>query len=518
MTGVGRRPVRHHRGPRGRRSPQRRRRRRRPGQPPRAEVRLVGRLPVGLRRRPGRASASSPAPSPCAWPSTPRAPSTRSRQHHDPPGAEVQLRGHLRRRSSRPTTPRGRATRPRPPTSRSIRPTTTCSSPRTATGGPDARARHRRRARRHPCGGRRTAGSQRAGRGRLERVGSTSRPRPDQRVYVLGAVTPPSATIAPVTDVTATSATFNGTVNPNGGAAVDRLPLRVQRRRGRDVDARARDPTWTSATARSDIAVSQPATGLEPNTEYRVRLVASQAVRRRQRHLRRSRPSRPTRRRRRYPASGPARSPTPRRVLGGQVDPNRSHTTYRFEYGTDTELRQRDRRGQRRLRRRATCPSRRRSRASSRTRPTTSASSRPTPPARARGPDQTFTTAASPPQPSGRAYEMVSPLDKNGGDIERDCLRSAELTDRGALAPVTRWRSRRGSHFGDIESGTLTSRTTWPGAGTTGWTTEGITPPIDDDSPEPEPTAPRVFGPVARPVEGRSCAVRGPADPRRSSG
>ena len=45
-----RRPVRHHlRRPCGRRSPQRRRGRRRPGQPPRAEVRLVGRLPVRLR-------------------------------------------------------------------------------------------------------------------------------------------------------------------------------------------------------------------------------------------------------------------------------------------------------------------------------------------------------------------------------------------------------------------------------------------------------------------------------------
>ena len=298
---------------------------------------------------------------------------------------------------------------------------------------------------------------------------------PDQRIYVLGLVTPPSATSTPATDVTATSATFHGTVNPNGGA----LPTGYRFEYSDDGGA-----NWTRVPATdvdvgngtAPIDVSQPATGLEPNTEYRVRLVASRPfaggsdISDEQTFATDAAPP---------SVSGvAAREITDTTaLLVGQVDPNRLHTTYRFEYGTDTSYGNStavDNAGSgpadvpvskmlAGLQRNTTYHFRLVA--------SNAAGESP-------GVDQTFSTAASPPQPSGRAYEMVSPLDKNSGHIDRDFLgvlrsQTGAAPSGDAVAFVSRVT------FGDLESGTL-----FPNylarREATGWSTEGISPPISN--------------------------------------
>jgi hypothetical protein len=297
----------------------------------------------------------------------------------------------------------------------------------------------------------------------------------DHRVLVLGAVTPPSATIAPVTDVEATTATFHGTVNPNGGTLRTRYHFEYSDDGGLTwVRATPPDPDVGNGTAPQDVHLD--AEGLEPNTAYRVRLVASRPL-----------------------AGGSATSAvhsfttlaappdvsgvTTREVtdttaiLVGAIDANRSHTTYRFEYGTDTGYGSAtvvDNAGSGPI-------------AVSVSKPVTGLQPNTTYHFRlvatnaageTPGTDQTFTTAANPPQPSGRAYEMVSPLDKNNGDIDRDFLETLRSqTGASASGDAVAYISRVA--FGDLESGTL-----FPNylarRGAAGWTTEGISPPISN--------------------------------------
>jgi NHL repeat-containing protein len=326
---------------------------------------------------------------------------------------------------------------------------------------------------------------------------------PNQRIFVLGQITPPSATISPVTDVAAESATFHGTVNPNGGSLSTGYHFEYSDDGGF---------TWTSVpipdvdvgNGTSDVPVSEAVTGLEPNTAYRVRLVASRPF-----------------------AGGSATSatipddegnpvpvtfttePAPpdisgvgareitdiSAVLGGRVDPNHSQTTYQFEYGTDTSYGN------------ATPVDSAGSGASSVAvskqitglRPNTTYHFRlvaTNPVGETEGDDNTFTTAANPPQPSGRAYEMVSPLDKNGGNIERD-VNTVVLSNQtgaagsgGAVAFVSR------ANFGDADSGAalLNTPNYLARRGHDGWMTEGITPPVDDNFPGGQIQAPRVTG------------------------
>lgn len=93
------------------------------------------------------------------------------------------------------------------------------------------------------------------------------------RILMIGTVVPPNATIAPATDVAATTATFNGTVTPPGGGMSAKYHFEYSTDGG----------DWTSfPTADVDVggpptpvAVHQQVTGLYPGTHYLVRLVAT---------------------------------------------------------------------------------------------------------------------------------------------------------------------------------------------------------------------------------------------------
>jgi hypothetical protein len=317
---------------------------------------------------------------------------------------------------------------------------------------------------------------------------------PDQRIFVLGAVTPPSATIAPSADVTATSATFNGTVNPNGGSLTTGYHFEYSDDGGF---------TWTSVpipdvdvgNGNSDVPVSQAVTGLEPNTDYQARLVASRpfaggsatsAV-----DTFTTDAARPS-----ISGVGAREITDTTAVLSGQVDPNHSQTTYQFEYGTDISYGNSTPVDSAGSGARGVAVSK----AITGLQPNTEYHFRLVA-SNAAGPaesaDQTFTTDANPPQPSGRAYEMVSPLDKNGGDIVRDVKTAALLavqTGAAASGDAVAYLSR--VSFGDLESGagSLNIPNYLARRGDDGWTTEGINPPVAGDFPGGEAEAPRVTG------------------------
>jgi hypothetical protein len=301
----------------------------------------------------------------------------------------------------------------------------------------------------------------------------------DHRVIVLGEIaTRPSVDIPAVSQVTATTARFDGTVNPNGGAP--ELPTGYRFEYSDDAGLTWRPvptPDAVVGNGTTDEPVSQVATGLEPNTPYRVRLVASRPF---GGGSATSDVATFT-----TPPAAPGVSGVDARevtdttaVLAGLVDPNRSQTTFRFEYGTDTGY------------------------GSSTPVDSAGAGPRGVPAVKAitglapgttyhfrlvatnasgttEGADLTFTTAAAPPQPSGRVYEMVSPLDKNGGHVERDLESSLGGYQTGSAASGDAVAYASTVNFGDLESGAVIAFPNYMAVrGATGWTTEGITPPV----------------------------------------
>lgn len=178
-------------------------------------------------------------------------------------------------------------------------------------------------------------------------------------------------------------------------------------------------------------------------------------------------------------------------LLAGEVNPNGLHTTYRFEYGTGTSYGSTtvvDNAGSGT----AGVPA---TKVVGGLQPNTTYHFRlvaTNDAGQAQGPDQTFTTAANPPQPDGRVYEMVSPLDKNGGDIDRDFVALGVSSQSGAAASGDAAAFTSRLQFAGIESGALQpTYVAW--RADTGWTTEGVTPPIANVFPD-GPELPRVMG------------------------
>jgi hypothetical protein len=93
-----------------------------------------------------------------------------------------------------------------------------------------------------------------------------------QRVYALDTVLAPSATIDPVTDQTATTATFKGTVNPNGVSTGYRFEYSIDGGATWEVTTK---PDIALGSGSSPVAVESARTGLLPNTNYKARLLAA---------------------------------------------------------------------------------------------------------------------------------------------------------------------------------------------------------------------------------------------------
>jgi hypothetical protein len=147
--------------------------------------------------------------------------------------------------------------------------------------------------------------------------------------------TPPDVAVAPATNVQATSATLNGTVNPNSTAITD---CHFEYVDGADYNPSAPDPYSAGKTAScaatpsgsTPVAVSAAVSGLAPGTLYHFRLEASNA-------------SATVDGSDQTFATGAgidrewvsAVSGTDA-TLNALVNPNASDTTYHFEYGTST--------------------------------------------------------------------------------------------------------------------------------------------------------------------------------------
>ena len=199
----------------------------------------------------------------------------------------------------------------------------------------------------------------------------------------------PAATTGAATDVTQTSATLNGTVDPNGVAATVRFEYGTTTAYGQQT------PDEVAGAGDEAAAATAPLTGLSANTTYHYRVVATNAdgttngedgtfktaagAARPGRDQHRGRADRPA-------VGGPAHEDRPQRRRDALPLRVRQHEPVRHAHA-------RARGGDRRLGRRAR-PSR--SAAWSRTSATTSASSRPTRPAPPTSRTRTFTTSREP--------------------------------------------------------------------------------------------------------------------------
>jgi DNA-binding beta-propeller fold protein YncE len=309
-----------------------------------------------------------------------------------------------------------------------------------------------------------------------------SSPFSPKAVMVIDDFTPPTVSIDPVTDITATTATFNGTINSQG-------PPNTNYRFEYSTDG----TTWTPVpdsdvaigTDTTDTPVTQTVTGLDPDTDYRIRLVATEdfnaAATTSPEETFTTDTAPPLVR----PLGVGSRTDTVA-WLGGEINPRNSQTNYYIEYTLDTDT---DYANSSRV------PSA----------PTTqdigdgndyvtvtelATGLQPDTTYRYRvvatnvagtthGPSRTFTTRNTlPTPPKGRAYEMVSPLDKNGAEIARGVSGGLYSTSGAALSGNAVAYAAVGGQFGGIESSPpqgqyLSVRSQ------TGWGTRGISPRIE---------------------------------------
>ncbi|HWM64166.1 MAG TPA: hypothetical protein VNP96_09300 [Solirubrobacterales bacterium] len=110
----------------------------------------------------------------------------------------------------------------------------------------------------------------------------------------------------------------------------------------------------------------------------------------------------------------------------------------------------------------------------------------PTNPGPAACPNDTFRTGASALLPDCRAYEMVSPVDKNNGDIRADAnLSNVEQMHVQATPDGKKLTYSSGRTFGDAVGSPFTSQYIASRADGMGWSTHAITPPRETNIPGP---------------------------------
>ncbi len=300
-----------------------------------------------------------------------------------------------------------------------------------------------------------------------------------RQVMVVDDVAAPTASISPVTEVTATGATFNGSINPQGPPTTS-YHFEYSTDGGNWTAVPSSDVSIGSGT--SDVAVSQAATGLEPNTEYRVRLVATKAF-----NAASVTSSETT-------FSTTLASPLVRRLgagnrtdtaawLASEVNPQNSPTSYYFEYGRTEAYGSRVPTGEnvdigagnafvlvQELVEGLDPATVYHFRVVAINEAGTT-----------NGPDHTFRTrSALPAPPPGRAYEMVSPLDKNGGDVDRNLPNPGQTSTSGAAVSGDVVAYSADAQFAGIGSGAVHGQYRSV-RGSTSWTTRGINPPVAAD-------------------------------------
>lgn len=304
-----------------------------------------------------------------------------------------------------------------------------------------------------------------------------------ERVVVLDEVVAPTVAIDPVGDVSGTGATFSGTVNPQG-------PPNTSYRFEYSTDGVNWSVVPSSDVAvgggTSDVAVSQTVTGLAPNTQYSVRLVATKAfnagsatslevtfttdvavprVR----------------------ALGVGSSTGTAAWLGGEVNPRNSPASAYVEYTleSDTEYDAGTR-----------LPAAPEgidvgganeyvtvTQLATGLQPGTEYRYRVVATNEAgtiEGPERVFVTPeAAPEPPPGRGYELVSPPDKNGGDIDRDI--AGAVTTSGASASGDRLAYGSAARFAGLPGGDLAGQYRSVRDPNVGWSTEALNPPFQTD-------------------------------------
>ncbi len=294
-------------------------------------------------------------------------------------------------------------------------------------------------------------------------------------MLILDEVTPPTATIAPVTDVTSDGAVFHSSVNPQGEQ--NTFYAFEYSTDGVSWVSVPNPPGVSIGSGTSDVEVSQTVTGLDPNVDYRVRLVATKQFNAA------SATSAET-------TFTTATTPPLVRALGvgsrtatsawlaAEVNPQNSETTYHFEYTEAPDLE---------FENNARLPDASAGDGNAFEAVVAQATGlKPGTEYRYRlvatnaagsteGPARTFTTReALPAAPSGRGYEMVSPLDKNAAHIAREIAGSAYSTSGAAPSGEVVAYPATGQ-FADIESGPSQSQYLSV-RDATGWKTRGISP------------------------------------------
>ena len=300
------------------------------------------------------------------------------------------------------------------------------------------------------------------------------------RVLVLDEVTPPTAAIDAVSDVTAQGATFHGLVNPHG-------PPNTRYRFEYSVDGAGWNAVPSSdvpvGEGTSDVTVSETSTGLEPNTQYRVRLVATKdfnAGTTVSGEVTFTTDTAPPRVR---PLAAGSRSSTAA-WLGAEVNPQNSSTGYYVEYTLATDV---DYASSSRV------PSQSMADVGGGNEFTTVrqlvSGLKPDTAYRFRvvatneagtaiGPDGTFATLGPLPEaPAGRGYEMVSPLDKNGGDVDRNLPSEFLPATSGASASGDAVAYASQAQFAGILAGALQGQYRSVRRSDR-WVTRAITPPV----------------------------------------